>query len=113
MENKEKQVEDLKQLAKIIRTVLVDRTDIEYIPDLDFPIAREVLKYYQPKLPEDSIVISRENYEQLLQNKLVTIQTKVDEELAEQAYKEKVERDNAIKEAKAIFAKQFGVKIEE
>ena len=63
------------------------------------------------ELPEDSVVISKEEYQTLFENKLVTTQTKVDEELAEQARKEKAERDNAIKVAKAIFAKQCGAEI--
>lgn len=60
-------MKELKELAKIIRTILEDRTDIKYIPDLDFPIAKEVLKHYQPKLPEDSVVLTKEEYEQLKQ----------------------------------------------
>ena len=59
----EETVKDLKDLAGIIRDILVNRTDISYIPDLAFPIAKEVLKHYQPKLTEDSVVLSRKEYE--------------------------------------------------
>ena len=69
MKDKEKQIEemakDLKDLVSIVRNVLVDRTDIGYIPDLAFPIAKEVLKHYQSKLPEDSVVLTEEEAERL------------------------------------------------
>ena len=65
----EEMTKDLKDLADIVRNVLVDRTDIGYIPDLAFPVAKEVLKHYQSKLPKDSVVLSREEYERLLKIK--------------------------------------------
>lgn len=65
--NEQKQIEEmakeLKAVAKIVRTILEDRTDIKYIPDLDFPIAKEVLKHYQPKIPENAVVLTREEFE--------------------------------------------------
>lgn len=72
MKDKEKQIEekqieemakDLKDMASIVRLVLEERTDIGYIPDLAFPIAKKLLEYYQPKLPEDSVVLSYKEYE--------------------------------------------------
>ena len=62
MKDKEKQIEEM---AKVIRPILENRTDIGFIPDLDKPITEELVKYYQPKLPEDSVVLSREEYERL------------------------------------------------
>lgn len=42
------------QLASIIRKVLTERIDIQYIPDLAFPVAKELLKHY--------VVLSKEEY---------------------------------------------------
>ena len=46
--------EQIEEMAKVIRPILENRTDICFIPDLDKPIAEELLKHYQPKLPEDN-----------------------------------------------------------
>lgn len=48
------------EMAKVIRSILESRTDITFIPDLDKPIAEELAKKYQPKLPEDSVVLTNE-----------------------------------------------------
>lgn len=71
----EEMAKELKELAKIVRNILENRTDIQYIPDLAFPIAKELLKHYQPKLPENAVVfiptdeqyalLSKEEYEKL------------------------------------------------
>lgn len=53
----------IEEMAKVIRPVLENRTDIGFVPDLDRPIAKELLKHYQPKLPANSVVLSREEYE--------------------------------------------------
>ena len=55
--------EQIEEMAKVIRPILENRTDIRFIPDLDKPIAEELLKHYQPKLPKDSVVLSSEEYE--------------------------------------------------
>ena len=54
--------EQIEEMAKVIRPILENRTDICFIPDLDKPIAEELLKHYQPKLPKDSVVLSREEF---------------------------------------------------
>lgn len=59
MEDNKQQIEEM---AKLIRPILENRTDVGFIPDLDKPIAEELLKHYQPKLPEDSVVISKEEF---------------------------------------------------
>ena len=41
----ERQIEEM---TKVIRPILESRTDIVFIPDLDKPIAEELIKYYQP-----------------------------------------------------------------
>ena len=60
--NKKEQIEEM---AKVIRPILENRTDICFIPDLDKPIAEELLKHYQPKLPKDRVVLSREGFNDL------------------------------------------------
>ena len=57
--------ERIEEMAKEIRTVLKKRTDIVFIPDLGEPIAKELSKHYQPKIPEGSVVLSKEEYEEL------------------------------------------------
>lgn len=55
----------IEEMAKIIRPILENRTDICFIPDLDKQIAEELLKRYQPKLPKDSVVLSKEEWKQI------------------------------------------------
>lgn len=57
--------EQIEEMAKAIKPILENRTDICFIPDLDKPIAKELLKHYQPKLPKDSVVLSKGAYESL------------------------------------------------
>lgn len=45
MKDKEKQITEM---AKVVRSILESRTDITFIPDLDKPIAEELIKHYQP-----------------------------------------------------------------
>ena len=59
-EEKHKQIEEM---AKMIRYVLESRTDITFIPDLDKPIAEKLLKHYQPKLPENMVVLTEREHE--------------------------------------------------
>lgn len=65
--DKEKQIEEM---AKVIKdTWLVDLEGntysvCEFLDSVDIEsIARELLKHYQPKLPKDSVVLSREEYQ--------------------------------------------------
>ena len=99
-------------------------------------IAKELLKHYQPKLPKDSVVLSREEYEKLTK-KLVTEQRA--KEIAQEYFgivrKETAEKiihlvgmlpiprqvsnrygvgfENALTVVKLEIAKQFGVEIKE
>ena len=57
--------EQVEEMAKMIRPILENRTGICFIPDLDKPIAEELLKRYQPKLPKDSVVLSKEEWKQI------------------------------------------------
>lgn len=62
-ENRQKSSEkkQIEEMAKIIHhTEFVDISGYE-----EEKIAEELLKYYQPKLPEDSVVLSKENYDKL------------------------------------------------
>ncbi len=68
MTDKEKQIEEM---AKRIRPVLENRTDIGYIPDLDKPIAEELSKYYQPKIPEGSVVLTGKETDEHLEDLLI------------------------------------------
>ena len=42
------------EMTKIIKPILENRTDIGFIPDLAKPIAKELIKHYQPRLPKDN-----------------------------------------------------------
>ena len=57
--DKEKQIEET---AKAIRPILESRTDIAYIPNLDKPIAQELVEQGYRKINENEIVISKEEY---------------------------------------------------
>ncbi len=56
-EGKDKIIEEM---AKDIRPVLKNRVDIGFIPDLDKPIAKALVKQGYRKIPKDSVVLSRE-----------------------------------------------------
>ena len=68
--------DQIEKMAKIIKAVKYEPfndgkptyTVGNQMQDFVFSlIAEELLKYYQPKLPEDSVVLSREEYEKLKQ----------------------------------------------
>lgn len=66
MKDKENQIKLLtKRISKIQNKGV---KDILFIDNQE--LAEELLKYYQPKLPKDSIVFSKEEYEGLKQEKL-------------------------------------------
>lgn len=130
IEEIEREANQLKELAKIIRFVLENRTDIQYIPDLAFPIAKELLKHYQPKLPENAVVIPEKITEQTSPSDLIKIakyNESVRKETAEEILKElymHVSSDylcglrNPHKNAVYMglvekIAKQYGVEIKE
>ena len=66
---KEKREKQINEMAKIIENafkVYFGANDL--VEPEDFPyqakdLAKELLEHYQPKLPEDSVVLSREEYE--------------------------------------------------
>ena len=53
MNDKEKQI---REMAQEIRPILTNRVDIVFIPDLDKPIAEELIKQGYCKVHEDSVV---------------------------------------------------------
>ena len=62
MKDKEKQIMELmkdKEFVKLVK--LIDNTHPFYVET----IALRVYEKYQPKLPEDSVVLSREEYDNL------------------------------------------------
>lgn len=59
---KEKMIEEM---AKVIRPILEHRVDIGFIPDLDKPIAEELIKQDYRKIPEGAVVLSRGEQEYL------------------------------------------------
>lgn len=91
MKNSEQ--EQIEEMAKVIRHILENRTDICFIPDLDKPIAEELLKHYQLKLPKDSVVLSMEEYKRITKE-LVTEQRAT--EIAKE-YFEKIRKETAKK----------------
>lgn len=67
MKDKEKQIEEM-AMAKIICNAINNKElkhcDIQCNVDC-LGIAKELLKHYQPKLPKDSVVLSREEFKLL------------------------------------------------
>ena len=64
MKDKEKQIKLLiKRISKIQNKGVKDIPNFTNIFIDNQELAEELLKYYQPKLPEDSVVLSREEYE--------------------------------------------------
>lgn len=68
MENKEKQIEEMAYIIENAFKVYFGANDL--VEPEDFPyqakdLAKELLEHYQPKIPEDSIVLSREEYDNL------------------------------------------------
>jgi len=57
----------IEEMAKVIRPILENRTDIGYIPDLDKPIAEALVEKYQPKIPEGAVVLTREEQNKILE----------------------------------------------
>ena len=69
MKDKEKQIEEM---AKMLNKLFIPY--IGYTNDfMRLEIAEELLKYYQPKIDKDSVVLSREEYEKLLARPLETM----------------------------------------
>ena len=78
--------EQIEEMAKAIKPILENRTDICFIPDLDKPIAKELLKHYQPKLPKDSVVLSKGAYESLSTKAKVVNAIEIRKKTAEKIY---------------------------
>lgn len=97
----------INESAKVIRPILKNRTDIKYITDLDRPIAEELLKHYQPKLPEDSVVLSADEFANLKKYAY----KKGSKETAEKIYREL--QGHGTTYVKKWIEKQFGVEIKE
>lgn len=62
--DKQKQIEEMANL--IHHTEFIDISGYE-----EEKIAEELLKYYQPKLPENAVVLTREEYDELKQAKIL------------------------------------------
>ena len=66
MIDKEKQIEEMVNIIENAFKVYFGANDL--VEPEDFPyqakdLAKELLEHYQPKLPQDSVVLSREEYE--------------------------------------------------
>lgn len=60
--DKKKQIEGI---SKVIRPILENRIDIGFIPDLDKPIAEEIYNAGYRKIPDGSVVLTKEKYMEL------------------------------------------------
>ncbi|MBR2870616.1 MAG: hypothetical protein IKB98_04490 [Clostridia bacterium] len=56
----------IEEMARDIRPVLTDRVDIGFIPDLDKPIAKTLVKLGYRKVSEDSILLSKTDFDLIL-----------------------------------------------
>ena len=68
MENKEKQIEEMSYIIENTFKVYFGANDL--VEPEDFPyqakdLAKELLEHYQPKIDKDSVVLSREEYDNL------------------------------------------------
>lgn len=72
MKDKEKQITEMAQLIAdncSIHKVYVNKHYPDRQKDMYYSLAEELLKHYQPKLPKDSIVLSKEEDEELRQER--------------------------------------------
>lgn len=139
--DKQKQIEEtqrkehLKQvrideMASIIQCVLIERTDIKYISDLCMPIAEELMKYYQPKIPENAVVFipTEERYALLSKEEYEIVKNSVDllreyesvsnsliksSELCRKLVEDKKELKRQLKQAHKEMAEKFAEMLKE
>jgi hypothetical protein len=62
MEDKEKQIAEMAKIIKDNSIIDVTYGGKPYADDYE-NLARKLLEHYQPKIPKDSVVLSREEYE--------------------------------------------------
>lgn len=113
MKDKEKQI---KEITNEIRPILENRTDIRYIPNLDKPIAKELISLGYQKVDKDSVVLNQEEWKNLHEDYAKALYEKEKQTRKETAreiikwFKENaldIPSDEYINE----FAKQYGVEI--
>ena len=67
MKNKKKQIEEMvEHIKRVIKSTEPDFNGYRVPKTVE--LAEELLKYYQPKIDKDSVVMSREEYEELKQD---------------------------------------------
>lgn len=112
----------IEEMAKAIRPVLENRTDIGYIPDLDKPIAKELLKHYQPKIPDGAVVLTMEEFDEFRQDQAEVkflkkqIQDQARKETAREIVNfvaEHCDNESLVWLLDEFIAKQYGVEVEE
>lgn len=102
MDNKDKSI---KEMAKVIDDRLIEARG--WLGSMNrgkgYWIAQKLVEHYQPKIPEDSVVLSREEYERLksLPNKIIKY---MDRHLGDGELSGNILRN---------CAKQFGLEIKE
>ena len=105
--NKEKQVEEMAQLIAdncTIHKVYVNKHYPDRQKDMYYSLAEELLKHYQPKFIENSIVISREEYEKL------KLELAIEKKRADESYTQK-EVEEIIASKERIKSKETAEKI--
>lgn len=101
MKDKEKQIEEMAKIIAdscTIHKVYVNKHYPDRQKDMYYSLAEELLKYYQPKLPEDSVVLSRDAYQ--------VMETKI-EQLTKYAENERQLREYYCNEARKETAEKF------
>ena len=109
MKDKEKQIMKLmkdKEFVKLVR--LIENTQPFYVET----IALQVYKKYQPKLPEDSVVLSREEYERLLAcEHNLNVGRESYRRMEERAYATIEDLKNELKQSRKETAEKFYKKV--
>lgn len=67
--DKQKQIEEMANIMKSVTLYGDDNYRRKISNDSYMELAEELLKHYQPKIPEGSVVLTKEKYEQLCKDK--------------------------------------------
>lgn len=95
------------EMAKDIRPILKNRVDIGFIPDLDKPIAKTLVKLGYRKVSEDSILLSKADFDLILPPNRVVLSIEEYEKLVRPNKLDLAEQASYIRKetAEKIFAK--------
>ena len=94
----------IEEMAKVIRQILKERTDICYIPDLGKPIAEELYNEGCRKIPEGAVVLTREEHQKYLAFKIIEPQVRGCLDRERELEKQVRELDKELNLAKSVLS---------